>query len=123
MTAIPVREELIRSVEKLAQEQGTNAEALVNEWIQRQLALAREQHIRAEAARYRAQHSALLPRYAGQYIAMRNGEVLDHDPEIGPLYQRMRAQYGDEPVLITPVTSDPMPVINMRSPRRADPPE
>ena len=123
MTPIAVPDELIRSVEKLAHEQGTNAEALVNDWIRRQLGLAREKRIREEAARYRTQHSALLPVYAGQYIAMRNGEVLDHDADIGTLYQRIRAKYGDEPVLITPVTPEPMPVLNMRSPRLADTPE
>ena len=120
MDTIPIRADLIQSVEKLAQEQGTNAESLLNEWIQRQLALARERRIREEAARYRAQHSALLPIYGGQYIAMRNGEVIDHDTELGVLYQRVRERYGDEPVLMTPVTPEPMPVGHMRSPRLAD---
>jgi len=123
MTQIAVRADIARSIEKLAHEQGTDAEALVNKWLQWQLALAREQRIREEAARYRAQHSALFPVYAGQYIAMLNGELLDHDAEIGPLYQRMRERFGDEPVLITPVTAEPLPVLNMRSPRLADPTE
>ena len=109
----------MRSVEKLAQELGTTAEALIIEWIQRELGLAREQRIFEEAERYQAQHSALLPIYGGQYLAMLNGEVLDHDADLGPLYQRIRAQYGDEPVLITPVTPEPIPVLNMRSRRWA----
>ena len=120
MTNIAIRDDIIRSIEKFAQEQGTNTEALVNEWLQWQLALKREQRIREEAARYRAQHSVLFPVYAGQYIAMLNGELLDHDPELGPLYHRIRERYGDAPVLMTPVTPEPMPVANMRSPRWGD---
>lgn len=121
MIPIPVRDELIRSVEKLALEQGTNAEALVNEWIERQLALAREQRIREESVRFRAQHSALQATYAGQYVAMRDGEMLDHDAEVQALYLRIRERFGDEPILIAPVLDSPMTTYQMRSPRVAGP--
>ena len=112
---------MIRSVEKLAQDQGTDAESLVNAWIERELALAREQRIREESARFRAQHSTLHANYAGEYVAMRNGQVLDHDPDVQALYLRMHEHFGDEPILIAPVTDTPDPTYNMRSPRLAGP--
>jgi len=121
MNPIAIRDELMRSVEKLAQEQGTDAESLVNEWVARELALAREQKIREEATRFRAQHSALQAAYPGQYVAMRNGELLDHGSDVQALYQRIRARFGDEPVLIAPVTDSPTPTYQMRSPRLAGP--
>ncbi len=121
MIPIAIRDELIRSVEKLAQDQGTDAESLVNEWIERQLALAREQQIREESARFRAQHSSLLATYTGEYIAMRNGEVLDHDLDVQALYLRMRERFGDELILIAPVTDTPEPTYDMRGPRMARP--
>lgn len=119
MLPITVRDDLFHSVEKLAQEQGTSAEALITEWIEREL--AREQRIFEESERFQAQHSALLPKYTGQYIAMRNGDVIDHDADLGPLNQRIRERYGDEPVLITPVMDEPIRVFNMRSPRLVSP--
>jgi hypothetical protein len=117
MIPIAIRDELVRSIEKLAQEQGTNAESLVNEWIERQLSLAREQRIREESARFRAQHDRLWASYAGEYVAMRSGEVLDHSPDVNALYLRIRERYGDEPILIAPVTEAPTPTYQMRSPR------
>jgi hypothetical protein len=121
MVRIAIRDELIRSVEKLAQDQGTDAESLVNAWIERELALAREQRIREESARFRTQHSALHAAYAGEYVAMRDGQVLDHDPDVQALYLRMHERFGDEPILIAPVTETPDPTYNMRSPRLAGP--
>ncbi len=121
MNPISIRDELMRSVEKLAQEQGTDVESLVNDWVERQLALAHEQKIREESIRFRAQHSALRAAYAGEYVAMRNGEVLDHGTDVHGLYLRMRERFGDEPILIAPVTDFPTPTYQMRSPRFAGP--
>ena len=121
MVPIPVRDDLVRSVEKLAESQGTNAETLVNSWIEQQLALAREQGIRAEAEQFRAQHAALLAAYAGQYVAMRQGEVIDHDHDGATLYRRVRARFGDEPVLVAPVNASPTPTYHLRSPRFVGP--
>jgi hypothetical protein len=121
MVPIPVRDDLLRSVEKLAEAQGTDAETLVNNWIEQQLALAREQGIRAEAERFRAQHAALLAAYAGEYVAMRQGEVVDHDRDGAALYRRVRARFGNEPVLVAPVTTSPTPTYHLRSPRFAGP--
>src|SRR5438105_3573979 len=100
MVPIAIRDELIRSAEKVAQEQGTDVASLVNEWVRRELALAREQKIREESGRFRAQHSALQANYLGEYVAMHNGEVLDHGADVHALYLRIRDQFDDEPVLI-----------------------
>src|SRR4051812_2212210 len=99
MTPIAIRDELIASLERYAQEQGTDVEALVNEWVERQLALAREQKIREESARFRSQHKSLRAAYMGQYVAMQNGTVLDHDADVHQLYIRIKEQFGNEPVL------------------------
>jgi Family of unknown function (DUF5678) len=121
MIPIAIRDELIRSAEKVAQEQGKDVASLVNEWVERELALAREQKIREESALFRAQHGALRAKYLGEYVAMRGGEVLDHGTDVHELYLRMRDRFGDEPVLIAPVTDSPTPTYQMRSPRFAGP--
>ncbi|MEK7275709.1 MAG: hypothetical protein AAB427_00025, partial [Chloroflexota bacterium] len=106
-------------IRKVAAEQGTNVESVVNEWLSRQLALAREQKIREESARFRAKQAELRARYAGRFVAMRSGEVLDDDEDAHALYLRIRKQYADEPILIAPVSEQPIPVYKMRSPRAA----
>ena len=121
MIPIAIRDDLIRSAEKVAQEQGTDVASLVNEWVERDLALVREQKIREESVRFRAQHSALQAKFLGEYVAMRSGEVLDHDADVHALYLRIRDRFGDEPVLIAPVTDSPTPTYQMRSPRFALP--
>lgn len=121
MIPIAIRDDLIRSAEKVAQEQGRDVASLVNEWVERELALAREQKIREESARFRAQHSALQAKYLGEYVAMRGGEVLDHGADVQALYLRMRDRFGDEPVLIAPVTESSTPTYDMRSPRTVRP--
>lgn len=40
-------------------------------------------------------------RYHGEYVAVRNGEVVDHDPDRQTLYLRVRARFGRHPALIT----------------------
>lgn len=121
MTSVAIRDDLIHSLEKIAQEQGTDVDSLVNEWVRRELALAREQKIREESSRFRSQHSALRAAYLGEYVAMRNGEVVDHAGDLNELYLRIRARFGDEPILIAPVTDESIPTYSMRSPHRVGP--
>ena len=121
MVTVAVREELIEPIRKVAAEQGTNVESVVNEWLSRQLALAREQKIKEESARFRAKHTELWAQFAGKYVAMRNGEVLDHDKDARQLYLRIKKQYGDAPILIALVSEQPMQVYKMRSPRLVTP--
>lgn len=121
MTPIAIRAHLVQALEKFAQEQGTDVASLVNEWVERQFALARDQKIRAESVRFRAPHSRLRTAYLSEYVAMQTGEVLDHAPDVHQLYLRIKERVGDEPTLIAPVTDAPTPLFQLRSPRLAGP--
>ncbi|MBN1145806.1 MAG: hypothetical protein JXA78_01020 [Anaerolineales bacterium] len=117
MIHIPIHEELFEPIRQIAEQEKTSVENLVNSWLTRQLALAREKKIKEESTRFQAMHSELLAEYRGKYIAMHNGEVLDHDADIRELYLRIKKQYGEAPVLIALVTEEPVPTYQMRSPR------
>jgi len=121
MVTVAVREELLEPIRKVAEEQGRNVESVVNDWLARQLALLREQKIREESARFRAKHAELRVKHAGLYVAMQNGEVLDHDQSANELYLRIKNRYRDEPILIALVSEQPAPVYKMRSPRLVNP--
>jgi hypothetical protein len=59
----------------------------------------------------------LLEQYESQYIAVHNGEVIDHDSDKIKLVGRIQQSLPDAIVLIKKVTTDPDQVIHMRSPR------
>lgn len=81
-------------------------------WDQRQ-----RQAIARESRAYIQQHAALLAQYHGRYIAMMEGKVVDDDADEVALSRRVRARYGKQPVLITPVLREPIQSITVHSPR------
>lgn len=118
MITVPLRSNLADQLQNEATRRHTSVEALANDWLEEQLWQAKRKKIDEEAERFRAQHAQLLARYDGQFVAMRDGEVIDHDSDLVTLHQRVRAQYGDEPILISPVTSEPMQTIKVLGARR-----
>jgi len=108
---INVAELLVRAVESyLANEVET--ESAEDAWAHEQrLAIDREMQA------YIHQHEQLLTNYRGQYIAMLNGKVIDHDADEVALSRRVHAQYGKQTILLTPVLPEPIQTIFMRSPR------
>lgn len=75
--------------------------------------------IAAEMQHYLRQHEQLLTRYRGQYIAMYQGEVVDHDTDEVALSRRVRTRYGETTLLITPVLPEPIQKLTLRSPHVA----
>ncbi len=118
MITVPLRSNLADQLQNEAARRHTSVEMLANDWLEEQLWEVKREKINEEAARFRAQHSELLAQYAGQYIAMRDGIVIDHDADLAALHNRVRARYGDEPILMTPVTSEPVQVIKILGARR-----
>ncbi|MEW6283819.1 MAG: hypothetical protein AB1758_34725 [Candidatus Eremiobacterota bacterium] len=79
---------------------------------------AAQDSIRADVAWYEANRAALLNAYAGQYLAIVEGCVVDHDPEFGPLARRVFAAHPDRPVFM-PRCEASERVVRLRSPRVA----
>lgn len=118
MITVPLRDSLADQLKNEAARLHTSIETLANDWLEEQLWETKRVAINEEAERFRTKHSELFAQYNGQYIAMRDGVVLDHDSDLVTLNQRIRAQYGDEPILIAPVNSEPMQVIKVLGARR-----
>jgi Family of unknown function (DUF5678) len=119
MITVPIREDLYEPIQQLARQERVSIDTIVDKWLTRQLALEREQQIKEETNRFQEKHAELLNQYRGEFIAMQNGNVLDHGIDLRDLYLRVKRQYKNAPVLITQVTENPKPVYNMRSPRLA----
>lgn len=76
-----------------------------------------EQRIAREERAYEAMRDELISQYAGQYVAIYNGLLIDHDPSEIALLQRLNQDYPHQIVLMRKVQPLPEPVLRFRSPR------
>ena len=70
-----------------------------------------------EEAAFRRLHPQLLTEFPEQYVAIFQGNVVDHDPDQGQLILRKRQNYPEQVVLIAQVLAEPEEVYYSRSPR------
>jgi len=70
-----------------------------------------------EVAAFEALHPKLVKQYLGKYVAIYQGQVVDHDPDEDSLIDRIEATFPDEVVLIRPVQEQLPPPLYIRSPR------
>ena len=63
--------------------------------------------IQKETRAFWDMHSELLQTYAGQHVAMYQGQVVDHEVDASRLEKRVRERFGPLPVLIAPVRPGP----------------
>jgi hypothetical protein len=63
-------------------------------------------------------HNQLVTQYLDQYVAIHNGELIDHDADLLALRRRIRKRFGRMPILLRQVAPDgKLPEIVVRSPR------
>lgn len=86
-----------------------------SEWVVRPAANAPE--VAREELAYIKLYPQLQEEFAGQYVAIYQGELIDHDTDYGALLERIDARYPDEFVWLTPVIDTPIQTIHLRSPR------
>jgi hypothetical protein len=103
MTAIILRPELQESLESDAAREARTVNDLVNEAVARYVRERQRAKIQRETAAYEAMFDQLARDYSGQWVAVHDGQVIDHDPDISTLYARTRARYGRTSVLIRQV--------------------
>lgn len=84
---------------------------------QRTESLARQQQLATEQSRWFARPLAERRQYGSSYVALHQGEVVDHDVDQRALYLRIRQQYGHIPVLIIPANVTETPEFTIHSPR------
>jgi hypothetical protein len=65
-------------------------------------------------------HPVLKQKYAGQHVAIHEGQLVDHDEDAMTLAQRIRERFGRTPILITHVDDNPLPEYAVRRPHLLD---
>lgn len=70
-----------------------------------------------EKAAFLAMHARLADEYEGQYVAIYQGQLIDHDQDVLALAERIEHDYSGDVVLITKVVDQADRVLHFRSPR------
>jgi len=98
---------LIERIRHIAQETNRDTTQIVEAAVQAYLDQLEQEKIHEETEAFWAMQVDLATRYPGEYIAVHQGQVVDHDPDIVRLEQRVAEQLGEVAVLIAPVTDTP----------------
>ena len=114
---LSIAEETVVGLWQVADSLGTTIDTLADKAIRRYLRQEAERKIRREEQFFRTQHAQLLDQYAGKFIAMHEGRVIDSDADELTLYLRIRQRFPMVGILIKQVTPDLEEVWVMRSPR------
>ncbi len=101
MPTVAVESELYRRVEEAALEHKVSISEILTEAVRRYLWELDRRKISEESKIYRQRHAELKTQYLGQYIAMHDGQVVDHDADFQTLHQRIRQRFERTPVMIT----------------------
>jgi len=70
-----------------------------------------------EKAAYLRLYPQLKTQYAGQYVAIHDGQLVDHDTDYGALFERIDDRFPDRFVWLTRVEDEPIGTLAFRSPR------
>ena len=108
---------LVQQVTQMARTQKRQPEDLVATAVRDYLEAQEEEAIHGETEAFWQQHEDLLARFPDQYVAMRQGQVVDHDHDVSHLEARVRTRFGLLPVLIAPVKPTPLREIRWRGGR------
>ncbi|GJM40502.1 MAG: hypothetical protein DHS20C20_07840 [Ardenticatenaceae bacterium] len=77
---------------------------------------AQEKMLR-EVEAYKNMHAQLASQYAGQFVAIHNGQLVDYDVDKDALFFRVKQNFPNKIVLQRQVLGNPDPVLHFRSPR------
>ncbi len=110
MATLALEAELYKRIEQVAQASNQSINDTLAEAVRQYLWELDRRKISEETAIYRRQHTELKNKYLGQFIAMRNGQVVDNDSDFTSLRKRVVQRFGSTPVMITRVeeSDDPM---------------
>ncbi len=108
---------LVWQVERLADRITQPVEHVLELAVRRYFDVMEQETIHDETEAFWAMHAQLRGQYAGQYVAVYRGSVVDHDGDVSRLERRMRERFGLLPVLIAPVEPAPSRELQWRGGR------
>ena len=98
---------LVWQVEQLADRIAQPVEQVLELAVRRYFDAIEQEAIHDETEAFWGMYEQLRAQYIGQYVALYQGSVVDHDADVSRLEQRVRERFGLLPVLIAPVEPAP----------------
>ncbi|MBI1879477.1 MAG: hypothetical protein HYR94_14870 [Chloroflexi bacterium] len=114
---INLKSETLHELEEIASQYGLEADDLLNKALKNYRRQLEEAKIETEKQQFLSQYAQLKQIYLGQFIAMHQGQVVDHDSNFEILHRRIRQKYGREAILMRRVEEEPDRPLMWRSPR------
>jgi hypothetical protein len=114
---VNLKTETLNDLEEMAHHYGLEVNELLNNALRNYRRRLDEAKIEAEKQQFLRQHAQLKENYLGQFIALHQGQVIDHDQTFETLHRRVRQKYGREAILIRRVEVEPDRPLMWRSPR------
>ena len=102
MSEIIVSEPLASQIRQEAETEGVGVESLIEAALRHYRFEAQRKKINGEAEWWRTVTPQVRARYAGEFVAVHNKQVVDHDKDEEALRKRIRTRYGKTAVLLTP---------------------
>ena len=102
MAILQVSEELIGEIRDEAETRGLAVEEFLRAALQRERTLANRRKIEREQEWWLGLPLSERARYEGEFVAIHEQKIVDHDKDERGLYRRIRARYGQTPVAIIP---------------------
>lgn len=111
VTAIRLAAPLIAQLQQAADWKGISLEEATQEAIRDFFYQYSFEKVAKEQAAFEQIRVGLLKKYRGQYVAIHNGKVVEHAPDLSSLTKKVFARYGHTPMLRIQVTAEPLPDI------------
>ncbi len=99
---LQISEELVGVIQKEAKTRGKTVEDFLKSAIQRERTLAERQKIEQEQEWWVSPPLTKRANYEGEFVAVHNKKLVDHDKNETKLYTRVREKYGKIPILVMP---------------------
>jgi len=122
MQTVTLKPDVAEQIEHLvaSSEPGADPETIVDRALRVYLNTLRREKIEAETKAFEQQKDALT-KYRGEYVAVHNGNIVDHDSDLRTLHLRVFERFGHTPVLLKQVTTEPEQDLIFRSPKLEQP--
>ncbi|MBI4771807.1 MAG: hypothetical protein HY784_15675 [Chloroflexi bacterium] len=102
MSEIVLSEPLATRIRREAESRGMEIETLIETALQHYRFQAQREKVKAESQWWCGLSPEVRARYTGEFVAIHDRAVVDHDRDEETLRQRIRARYGKTAVLLTP---------------------